>query len=68
MIEVTCKTSWLKSRDGGNLNVPHVTLENKMAEACLSDPLTGPLKGKKLKMQRVDAKIGDRGPLELGGE
>lgn len=61
----------------------HVTPENKLAEACLSDLLTGPLKGKKLKMQRVDAfteqsevdgrakrtvKLGDRTTLELGGE
>ncbi len=51
-----------------DLIVPHATPENKLAEACLSDLLTGPLKGKKLKMQRVDAKTGEKSTIELGGE
>ncbi|MEX0298034.1 MAG: hypothetical protein AB3N28_03120 [Kordiimonas sp.] len=65
------------------LTVPHATLENKLAEAYLSDLLTGPLKGKNLKMQRVDAfteqsevdgrakrtvKLGEKSTIELGGE
>lgn len=66
-----------------DLIVPHATPENKLAEACLSDLLTGPLKGKKLKMQRTDAfteqsevdgraqrtvKLGEKSTIELGGE
>lgn len=51
-----------------DLVVPHATPENKLAEACLSDLLTGPLKGKKLKMQRTDAKTGEKSTIELGGE
>lgn len=51
-----------------DLVVPHATPENKLAEACLSDLLAGPLAGKKLKMQRTDAKTGEKTTIELGGE
>ncbi len=42
--------------------------EADRAQACLHDLLTGPLKGKKMKMQRTDAKTGEKSTIELGGE
>ncbi len=51
-----------------DLVVPHGTEANKLAQACLHDLLTGPLKGKKIKMQRTDAKTGEKSIIELGGE
>jgi hemolysin-activating ACP:hemolysin acyltransferase len=48
--------------------VPFATPENKMAQACMVDLIRGPLKGKRLKMHKTDAKTGEKTVIELGGE
>ncbi len=50
-----------------DLNCPFATAENKLAQACLSDLITGPLKGKKLKMHKTDPQTGEKSVIELGG-
>ncbi len=47
---------------------PFATTENKLAEACMHDLITGPLKGQKLKMHKLDPKTAERTVVELGGE
>ncbi|WP_417452081.1 toxin-activating lysine-acyltransferase [Kordiimonas sp.] len=50
-----------------DLVCPFATTENKLAQACLSDLITGPLKGKKLKMHKTDPQTGEKSIIELGG-
>ncbi|WP_417464550.1 hypothetical protein [Kordiimonas sp.] len=41
-------------------------IKSTEAQACLSDLITGPLKGKKLKMHKTDPKAGEKTVIELG--
>ncbi len=47
---------------------PFATPENKLAQACLSDLITGVLKGKSLKMHKTDPQTGEKSVIELGGD
>ncbi len=42
-------------------------VKSTLAQACLSDLITGPLKGKKLKMHKADPQTGEKSVIELGG-
>ena len=39
-----------------------------MAQGCLQNLMTGPLKGQKLKVHRTDVKSGEKTVIEIGGE
>ncbi len=43
------------------------TEDNKLAQACLHDLVSGPLAGAKLKMHKTDPKTGERSVAEIGG-
>ena len=51
-----------------DLVCPFATPQNKLAEACLADLITGPLKGAKLKMHKTDPKTLERSVVEVGDE
>lgn len=50
-----------------DLVCPFATEENKLAQACLHDLITGPLKDQKLKMHKTDPKTRERTIVEIGG-
>ncbi len=49
-----------------DLVCPFATPESTEAQACLSDLITGVLKGKSLKMHKTDPQTGEKSVTELG--
>ncbi|WP_417460050.1 hypothetical protein [Kordiimonas sp.] len=43
-------------------------VKSTLAQVCLSDLITGVLKGKSLKMHKTDPQTGEKSVIELGGD